>query len=169
MKKIYGLSVGILAVLPVMVTLAEEVPAPAVPAPASTSSTQPQQTQPAPEKVLRNPFWPPDYWPQKKDPFATQLSATNQVSVVTPDNGSQAKTNVPPPDNVIHWPELKVNGLIKQPNGTYSALIEGIQGVVDVGQKISKVRNGRIFRWQITIINEKGIFPQKLETKPLKR
>jgi hypothetical protein len=132
--------------------------------PAAPSST----VQPAssPDKVLRDPFWPIGYPDNKATaepkttnaPPVTGQQATNVVTTVT-DPGT-------PPE--AKWPELKVKGLIRQTDGRYIAIVDGV-GIVEAGQTVSRQSQGYLFRWKVIAINEKGIVQQKLDYRPLKR
>ena len=142
--------------------------------PAATAVAGPIQAQPAPEQALRDPFWPVGYLPQKSvepppvtPPVVPDNSGTGTVAnVVIPAQTNQNVVAVIPQDTAIHWPELKVKGLSKQPDGSYLAIIEGIKNIVEAGQNIQMSRDGMIFRWKINEINKKGIIQQKLECKP---
>jgi len=163
MRKIYLLMLCLVA-LALMEAPAQESVAPArePTAPTATSVTQPK-AQPAVEAIIRDPFWPPDYWPQKKD---DGLTKPPQVPGKT---NEQAGVQVPVEDNVVRWPELKVKGLIKQLDGSYGAMIEGVPGMVEAGQNVPITRNGMVFRFKIKAINEKGIVREKLDYKPARR
>ncbi|OGV68426.1 MAG: hypothetical protein A2283_19400 [Lentisphaerae bacterium RIFOXYA12_FULL_48_11] len=142
--------------------ICQEPKAPARNAPAAVTEPQGQL---ASEKTARDPFWPIGYWPQKKDESGNIIStAPGMPAIQTP-----GKTNVvvAPKEIVISWPELKVKGLTRQGDGTYIAIIDGV-GIVEKGQIIQIQRDGFIFKYKISDINQKGILQQKLDYKPKK-
>lgn len=120
----------------------------------------PPQVQPAPAsgKPLRDPFWPIGYWPGQ---------GSLPPGKKAPIDSSKPQIVPPPQEVVIRWPDLKVKGLTRQSDGTYIAIIDGI-GIVEAGQIVKIQRDGFIFRYKISEINQKGILQQKLDYKPKK-
>jgi len=162
MKKICILIVSILMATSLVEAFAQFAPASA-PAPVPASAIIPAGPAADSEQLVRDPFWPPDYWPKKKDAGAT-ISSTPAKT-----NEQTAVVQTPVADNVLRWPEVKVKGLIRQLNGNYGAMIEGVNGMVEAGQVISIVQNGMAFRFKIKAITEKGVIRQKLDYKPARR
>jgi hypothetical protein len=116
-------------------------------------------TTPAPsdeEKLLRDPFWPPDYTPKNETVTPPPVQETNINTNSTP---------LPPLQVVEKWPVLKLKGLIKSPNGKYVAQIEGI-GIVESGRVVRVKKDGMVFSWTIGDITEKGVEITPLDARP---
>jgi len=101
---------------------------------------------PTPNDLLRDPFWPVGY----KSPERQEL--------VRPEPGT-GQTNV----QETAWPELKMRGISRSPDGGYVALIEAF-GVVRTGEIISIAKENVWYHWYIDGIEAKGLRVTRLGT-----
>lgn len=147
----------------------------AAPGPAPVPAAAVAASNPIPVEVkeenLRDPFWPPNYTKKSKIPEAPP-GATNPPPVGATNTTSAGVTNPPPPPPPpveIKWPEIKVKAIIKQPNGKYLMMIDGIKGSFEEGNIVSMHRDNLLFRWKVEAITAKGAKVTKLDYKPAKR
>ncbi len=105
----------------------------------------------APAADERDPFWPIGYTPAPP-------VASNEVRVVAP--ATPQVRQIP-----TEWPELKVTGLTRTPEGSYLAFVIG-SGFVEPGDIVTIKRNGMVYRWKVNAVSEKGLATSRLDARP---
>ncbi len=109
--------------------------------------------------LLRDPFWPVGYWPKAK------VADTNNQAVT---QGDVAQPHPPPPhDDPPKWPNLRVKGTMRTSSG-YVAVLEGIKGIVEVGQTVHKEEGIYAYSWKITAISATTLSHTRLGVRKIK-
>lgn len=129
------------------------------PAVSTPSAAQGASSTAALAPGLRDPFWPIGYRPKPRN------ASTNKTDKVEKDP-EQAP---PAPEDPPKWPDLRVTGFIKYPDGKKGATLDGV-GTVASGQTISKSDGKYEYFWKIDSISDKGrLQATRLNVKKLKQ
>lgn len=118
------------------------------------------QVQPA-EMLVRDPFWPVGYKPKPKvDNANTNGTAVTGNPVEQPPE--------PPPEDPPKWPELRITGTMKYPDGQWGATLGGIKGLITAGQTVSKSDGKYEYFWKIESISASRLQATRLSVKKLR-
>jgi hypothetical protein len=102
----------------------------------------------------RDPFWPPGYAPAKPKP--TKVAAANKPApVVIPEWDAARKT--------LEIRGISRLGQSKEGGERYLAIVNG--KVVEEGETVSVVWEGRQYRWKVLAIGPKGVSLTKLDVR----
>jgi hypothetical protein len=129
----------------------EEAASPPSPPSAESESTQerpadaPVAADPlAAWMTARNPFWPIGYEP----PISMSDADRQRMQL-------QARA---------HWPKLQYTPPTRLPSGEMVTIIKGF-GLVESGSIIRIEKNGLVYRWKITKIDESGLQAERLQLR----
>lgn len=139
---------------------------PAISGPMVVTGAGTQTVAAAEAAPLRDPFWPVGYVPRRPEkPVAVPVAASRTGVVASP---------VPAPiGNPVDWDEarrhLEIRGISRiardktSGRAAYFAVVNN--KVVEEGEVVSVVWNGRVYRWRVTQIGPAGLQLVKIDTR----